>query len=61
MSGTMTVPELIVELLEEAMDDKVYIAFEDYPYSADEIKSVVWIMSDDRPHGVYLFRSQEDR
>jgi hypothetical protein len=61
MSGTMTVRELIVELLEEDMNDKVYIAHEDYPHSVDGIQSVEWLMYNNKPHGVYLFRSQETR
>jgi len=60
MSGTITVKELIVELLDQDMDDKVYIAHEKYPHSCGRIKCVVPVMEDDMPHGVYLIRRHSD-
>ena len=55
MSGTVTVRELIVELLDYDMDDNVYIWHEAYLFSPfDNIQSVEWITDGNRPHGVYL-------
>ena len=60
MSGTMTVREIIIELLDQDMDDFVFIGSEDSPYASNEIGSLGYSMNDDRPHGVYLFPRHND-
>jgi len=60
VSGTVTVRELIVELLEEDMNDKVYIGNEDDDWEHQEICYLGSSNINERPHGVYLFSRKRD-
>ena len=55
MSGTMTVRELIVELLDQDMDDLVFIWRDDAPHADGLVCAGDLIAIDERPSGVYLF------
>ena len=60
MSGTITVRELIVELLDEDMDDLVFMGVVADYSEYHEIEFFGYSEAGERPRGVYLFRRKRD-